>query len=84
MQNKYGYFVDNVKVSRSDFFSQLKSLSQTARRVDTIAGWCGVDIMEFDEKKYKQYMRDINNGIGIFINDGKYYKLFRRVKYIDF
>ena len=84
MQNKYGYFVDNVKVKRNEFFKQLKKYSQTARRIDTIAGWCGVDILEFDEKKYNRYVRDISNGIRIFVSDGKKYKQFYRVKYVDF
>ena len=77
---KYNYFVDNVQVKRNDFFNQLRNLSQTARRIDTIAGWCGVDILEFDKKKYDRFVRDINNGIGIFVSDGKHYTLFNRVK----
>lgn len=76
--NKYNYFVDNVQVKRSDFFKQLRNWSQTSRRVDTIAGWCGVDIMEFDEEKYKGYIRDINNGFVVVVLDGKSSKSFRR------
>lgn len=78
MQNKYNYFVDNVQVKRSDFFKQLKNWSQTARRIDTIAGWCGVDIMEFDEKKYKEHVRNINDGMALIIVEGKLSKKFQR------
>ena len=75
---KYEYFVDGELVKRNEFFNQLKNWSQTARRIDTIAGWCGVDIMEFDEKKYKNHMRTINNGIVLIIVDGKRSKKFER------
>lgn len=76
--HKYNYFVDDVQVKRSDFFKQLRYHSQTARRVDTIAGWCGVDIMEFDEEKYKERVKDINDGWAICIPNGKLYKKFQR------
>lgn len=75
---KYNYFVDNVQVKRNDFFNQLRNWSQTARRVDTIAGWCGVDIMEFDEDKYNGYVKDINNGFVVIVVDGKSNKKFQR------
>ena len=75
---KYNYFVDNVQVNRSEFFKQLRNWSQTARRIDTIAGWCGVDIMEFDEEKYKGYVKDINNGFVVIVLNGKLSKAFRR------
>jgi len=78
MRKKYNYFVDNVQVKRSEFFKQLKHCSQTARRVDTIAGWCGVDIMEFDEGKYKGYVKDINNGFVVIVLNGKSSKAFCR------
>jgi hypothetical protein len=76
--HKYNYFVDNVQVKRSEFFNQLKNLSQTARRVDTIAGWCGVDIMEFDEEKYKGYLKDINEGFAIIVVNGQVHTKFQR------
>lgn len=74
---KYNYFVDNVQVPRKEFFAKLKS--QCRRIVDTqvIAGWCGVDVVEFDEKKYKKCLRSINEGVDIMFFDGKY-KVFRR------
>ena len=75
---KYNYFVDNVQVKRSEFFKQLRHWSQTARRVDTINGWCGIDIMEFDEEKYKGYVKDINNGFVVIVLNGKLSKAFRR------
>lgn len=76
--HKYNYFVDNVQVKRSEFFKQLKNLSQTTRCVYTIDGWCGVDIMEFDEEKYKGYVKDINNGFIVTVLDGKLCKRFKR------
>ena len=75
---KYNYFIDNTQVNRNDFFKELRNCSQTARRIDTIAGWCGIDIMEFDEEKYKEYVKDINNGFVVIVMKGKYSKAFRR------
>lgn len=75
---KYNYFVDNVQVKRNEFFKELKHWSQTARRIETIAGWCGVDIMEFDEEKYKGHVKDINEGFAIIIVNGKATKKFQR------
>ena len=64
---KYNYFIDNTKVKRSEFFTQLKQYSYRDRLVDVINGWCGVSVREFDEKKYKEHMRDINNGYVVLI-----------------
>ena len=75
---KYDYFVDETKVKRNEFFNQLRNYSQTARLVDTINGWCGISIMEFDEKKYNRHVRDINNGIIVMIVNEKFTKTFRR------
>ena len=75
---KYNYFVDNVQVKRSDFFKELRHWSQTARRIDTINGWCGVDILEFDEKQYKEHMKYINTGLAIIIVKDRVSKQFQR------
>jgi hypothetical protein len=75
---KYNNFVDNVQVKRNEFFKELRNWSQTARRVDTINGWCGVDIMEFDEKQYEDHMKCIRSGIGIIIMNGNACKQFQR------
>ena len=74
---KYNYIVDGVKVPRKEFFERLKS--QCTQIVDrqVIAGWCGVDVVEFSEKKYKKCLRDINEGVDIMFFDGKY-KVFTR------
>lgn len=75
---KYNYFIDDIQVPRKDFFTKLKS--QCRRVVDTqvIAGWCGVDVVEFDEKKYKRCLKDINDNVEIFFIDGKTGRSFKR------
>lgn len=74
---KYNYFVDGVKVSRKEFFARLKSQCTTVVDTHVIAGWCGVDVVEFSEKKYKRCLRDINEGVDIMFFDAKY-KVFTR------
>lgn len=78
MRKNYNYLVDGVQVKRDEFFKQLRHWSQTARRIDTIAGWCGIDLMEFDEKKYNRYMRDINRGTIVMIVHDRLTKTFQR------
>lgn len=75
---KYNYFVDGIQVKRNEFFEQLRNWSQKSRRIDTIAGWCGIDIMEFDEKKYREHLRDLNNGTSIIVVHGRASKSFRK------
>lgn len=75
---KYNYFVDNVQVKRNEFFEQLKKYSYRDRLVDVINGWCGVSVREFDEKKYKERMRDINSGYVVLVMDGNTSKAFKR------
>ena len=74
---KYNYFVNNVQVPKKDFFAQLRDSCQRVVDTDVIAGWCGVDIMEFDEKRYKRCLRDLNDGVEIFII-GSHSKSFKR------
>lgn len=75
---KYNYFVDNVQVKRNDFFNELKKYSYRDKLVDVINGWYGVSVREFDEKKYKERMKDINNGYVVLVMDGKTSKAFKR------
>ena len=76
--SKYNYFVDSVQVKRNDFFEQLKNWSQKSRRIDTIAGWCGIDIMELDEKKYREHLKNLSDGMTLIIVDGRISKSFRK------
>ena len=74
---KYNYFVDGELVPRKEFFARLKSQCTTVVDTHVIAGWCGVDVVEFSEKKYKKRLRSINDGVDIMFFDGKY-KVFAR------
>lgn len=78
MRKKYQYFVDGVQVKRGEFFAQLKKHSYRDRLVDVINGWCGVSVREFDEEKYKERIRDINNGYVVLVMDGNVSKAFKR------
>ena len=77
---KYNYFVDNVQVKRSEFFAQLKKYSCKDRLVDVINGWLGVSVREFDEKKYKERVRDINKGYIVLVFVGQTGKAFKRTE----
>lgn len=73
---KYNYFVNNLQVTKKSFFATLKSCCRKVTHTEVIAGWCGVDFVEFDEKKYKKCVRDLNDGSEIFFIDAG--KSFRR------
>jgi hypothetical protein len=62
MRKKYDYFVNNKKMSKKKFMEELKKCCYKVVRTDVIAGWCGVDFSEFDEKKFNSEMYAINNG----------------------
>lgn len=75
MRNKYNYFVNNEKVTRKDFVRELESCCQKVIATDVIAGWCGVDLMGLDDKKFRETMRDIEKGITVmFLERNKTFK----------
>lgn len=76
MRNKYDYFVNGEKMKRKDFMKELKSCCQKVIRTDVIAGWCGVDLMGFNEKTFRRNMRDIEKGITVMFPE--YNKTFKR------
>lgn len=81
MRKKYAYFVDNVEMSKKDFVKELEKCCQGAVQTDVIAGWCGIDFVEFDEEMFKTELRNINGGIRVSLPGGygsKTYKLFYR------
>lgn len=74
MRRKYNYFVDGVAMPRKDFLEELKRYSQIVKQVDVIAGWCGIDMECFDEERFKNNLKTINNGIRLICfrhNKGK-------------
>ena len=76
MRNRYDYFVNNEKTAKKDFVKELESCCQKVIRTDVIAGWCGVNLMVFDEKKFRRNMRDIEKGIVVMFPE--YNKTFKR------
>ena len=80
MRNKYDYFINNEKVMKKDFVNELKSCCQKVIHTDVIAGWCGVSLMDFDEEKFRQNMRDIENGVVVMFLERN--KTFKRKKIV--
>jgi hypothetical protein len=76
MRKKYDYFVNKNKVSRKEFIKELESCCQKVVDTDVVAGWCGIDFVEFDKKKFNRCMRAINNGSGVCFIDAQ--KSFER------
>ena len=81
MRKKYTYFVDNSALPRKDFLKELEKCCQKVIHTDVIAGWCGVDIVGFDEKMFKAELKNINGGIRVSMPAScgyREYKLFYR------
>ena len=75
MRKKYTYFAGDKELSRKDFMHELKKHCQKVVSTDVIAGWCGVDFCEFDEKKFNKYMRSIEKGnIVVLYNSNKAFR----------
>ena len=81
MRKKYAYLVDNIEIPKKNFLKELEKCCQRAVQTDVIAGWCGIDLVEFDEEMFKTELRNINGGIRVSLPDAygpKTYKLFYR------
>lgn len=76
MRKKYDYFVNGNKLSRKEFIEELKKCCYKVVDTDVIAGWCGVDFCEFDEKKFNKEMYAINKGVMVMFFDAN--KTFSR------
>lgn len=75
MRNKYDYLINNEKFTKKDFINELKKCCLKVIRTDVIAGWCGVDLMGFDEERFRKSMRDIENGVVVmFLGRDKTFK----------
>lgn len=71
MRKKYNYFVNGKMMSRKDFMDKLKMDCQKVKRTD----WCGdigIDLCEFDEKKFNHYMYAVNNYMFVVIGNNVY------------
>ena len=78
MRNKYDYLINNEKFTKKDFMTELKSCCRKVIHTEVIAGWCGVDLVDFDEEKFNKTMRDIEKGyVVLFL---QYNKTFKRQK----
>ena len=78
MRKKYKYLVNGNELSRKDFMDELKKCCYKVVHTEVIAGWCGVDFCEPDEKKFNKNMRDVNNGIIVMFPHKN--KTFRRME----
>lgn len=68
MRKKYNYFVNGELMPRKEFADKLKRHCNKVIRTD----WCGdigIDLCEFDEKKFNHYMRAVNNYAAVIIGN---------------
>lgn len=71
MRKKYNYFINGKVMSRKEFMGKLKMDCKKVIRTD-YCGDIGIDLCEYDEKKFNHYMYKINNGVIVFINNKNY------------
>lgn len=71
MRKQYGYYINGIEMSRKEFMDKLKMDSQRVVRTD-YCGDIGINLCEFDQKKFNHYMYEINKGVIVFINNKNY------------
>ena len=72
MRKKYKYYVNNKECkSKKEFAEKLKQCCVKVVRTDWVNEYIGVDLAEFDEKKFRENMRAIEYGTSvIFLSSG--------------
>lgn len=60
MRKKYNYFVNGKVMPRKEFMDKLKMDCLKVVRTD-YCGDIGIDLCEYDEKKFNHYMRAVGN-----------------------
>ncbi|WP_308856710.1 hypothetical protein [uncultured Oscillibacter sp.] len=73
------YQINGQIVPRAEFFSCLRQDCSRIVSTTVISGWCGVDVLEFDEKRYHRCLRQLRQGHLIcFFDRGRTYSLSSR------
>jgi hypothetical protein len=68
------YTINRKPVPQKEFFTTLRSDCQKVVSTDVIAGWCGVDVCDFDSKKYDRMCKTLRQGVTvIFFDSGRVY-----------
>lgn len=73
--NKYQYYVNGNLVSRKEMMAELKNKCYKILHTEYIGG-IGINTIETDEKKFNSFMRKIEKGHIVLIDN----KTFRRKK----
>jgi hypothetical protein len=72
MRKKYKYYVNNKECkNKKEFMEILKQHCTKVIRTDWVNEYIGIDLEDFDEKKFKENMRAIEYGTSIiFLSSG--------------
>lgn len=78
MRTSYIYYFNKQEVTRKKLLEKLKQDCQKVVCTDYV-GDIGIDLMGFDEERYKQNIRDIDKGTRVFFMKSKncYYRKAR-------
>ena len=76
MKRKYVYYFNATEVSKKEFVHKLQMDCQKVVSTDYSCGF-GVDLMQFDKKKFNENMRSIEDGSHVIFLDSKN-KYYRR------
>ena len=71
MRKKYNYFVNGKVMPRKEFMGKLKMDCLKVVRTD-YCGDIGIDLCEYDEKKFNYYMRAVSDCMFIIIGNNVY------------
>lgn len=78
MRTSYIYYFNHQEVSRKELLEKLKQDCQKVVSTDYV-GSIGIDLMDLDEKAYKENIREIDKGTRIYFMRSKnsYYRKVR-------
>ena len=73
MRKKYKYMVTGKEMPKKDFIHELQMCCQKVVHT-SVVGYIGVDLCELDKKRFRECVRDINDGIVVIFMNGKIFE----------
>lgn len=74
MRKKYEYFVNGVSMKRKEFVVELKNECQKVVGAHVINEDFSIDLCDFDEAKFKETMKSVEDGVTVIFIGGKTYR----------
>ena len=72
------YLINSKEVPKNEFFRSLRQDCVKVTDTHVVAGWCGIDVKTFDEKRYRRTLAGLRRGhMVLFLDQGRTYSYQR-------